>query len=88
MLCTQPPPNTRNRVISNCGPESIKIQEYDCCKSNRNENSESYMGGVKLKEAFSTKYLGEFISSDGTNTDNIAARKKRGFWTGRRYAKC
>ena len=51
----------------------------DCWKSNRNENSEIYMGGVKVKEAFITKYLGEVISSDGTNTENIAARKKRGF---------
>ena len=103
--------------MSNCGPESIQIQEYvniksgskklqfapdktsrlhigrkrpefkcensyiDSWGSNRNENSDIYLGGVKVKEAFSTKYLGELISSDGSNTENIAARKKRGFGT-------
>ena len=36
---------------------------------------------MKVKETFSTKYLGEVISSDGKNTDNIPQRKKRGFGT-------
>ena len=45
--------------------------------SKPSENSESLTGRVKVKETFSTKYLGEVISLDGTNTENIAARKKR-----------
>ena len=36
---------------------------------------------MRIKETLSTKYLGEVISSDGTNKENIAARKGRGFGT-------
>ena len=43
--------------------------------------SEKYLGKVKVQETWSTKYLGEIISSDGTNKENVAARKKRGFGT-------
>ena len=36
---------------------------------------------MRIKETRSTKYLGEVISSDGTNTENVAARKRQGFGT-------
>ena len=34
-----------------------------------------------MKETYSTKYLGEVLSSDGRNTDNISERRKRGLGT-------
>ena len=34
-----------------------------------------------MKETWCTKYLGEVISSDGKNTENMSARTKRGFGT-------
>ena len=42
---------------------------------------------VKVKETTRTKYLGEIISSDGKNTENISARKNRGFGTVRDITK-
>ena len=43
--------------------------------------SEKFSGQVKVKEVFSTKYLGEIISSDGSNTQNVTDRRNRGFGT-------
>ena len=43
--------------------------------------NEEYGGQVKVKETHSTKYLGEVVSSDGKNIDNISQRRKRGFGT-------
>ena len=37
------------------------------------------MKSVRVKETYKTKYLGGVISSDGTNCENIAGSKKRGF---------
>ena len=53
----------------------------DCWDLDKVENVEKYRGKVKVKEVFSTKYLGEVICCDGTNTENVAARVKRGFGT-------
>ena len=36
---------------------------------------------IRVKDTFQTKYLGEIISSDGTNCENLAGRKKRGWGT-------
>ena len=57
--------------------ENVHIDSWETDKI----SSEKYLGKVKVKNTNSTKYLGEIISSSGTNTDNIAARKKRGFGT-------
>ena len=53
----------------------------DSWEEDLTNHSEQYSGKVKVKEIWSTKYLGEIISSDGKNTENISARKKRGFGT-------
>ena len=53
----------------------------DCWETDQTKPTEKYLGKVKVQQTFSTKYLGEIISSDGTNTQNIAARKQRGFGT-------
>lgn len=42
---------------------------------------DKFVGKVKVKEMYSTKYLGEILSSDGKNTENISARQKRGYGT-------
>ena len=36
---------------------------------------------MKVKEVFSTKYLGEIICSDGSNNKNVTDRRNRGFGT-------
>ena len=53
----------------------------DSWEEDINSLTEKFQGKVKVREVWSTKYLGEIISSDGKNTDNISARKKRGFGT-------
>ena len=53
----------------------------DSWKSDLKRTNEHYEGEVKVKQTFQTKYLGEVISSDGTNTANITNRKGRGFGT-------
>ena len=47
----------------------------------KSELIEQYAGQVKVKATISTKYLGEVISSDGKNSENISQRRKRGFGT-------
>ena len=44
-------------------------------------SKDMYAGQVKVKVTYSTKYLGEVISTDGKNTDNITQRRNRGFGT-------
>ena len=107
-------------AISNCGPESLQIQEFlniktgskklqyatdktfrmhigkknpafKCentyidswkqTKSSQTMFTETYEGRIKVKQVFKTKYLGEVICSDGSNTANISNRKGRGFGT-------
>ena len=58
-----------------------KTSFIDCWGTDQIDNQEKYQGKVKVKETYSTKYLGEVISCDGTNTENVAARAKRGFGT-------
>jgi hypothetical protein len=67
-----------------------KKPEYKCEKSyidswtidqTKSELNEEYAGQVQVKATFSTKYLGEVISSDGKNAENISHRRKRGFGT-------
>ena len=65
-----------------------KINAYKCensyidsWKTDKQYAKEQYSGQVKVKETYSTKYLGEVLSSDGRNTDNISERRKRGFGT-------
>ena len=43
--------------------------------------TEKFMGSVKVRQTQKIKYLGEIISSDGTNSANVSARMKRGFGT-------
>ena len=45
------------------------------------DNVDKYRGKVKVKETYSTKYLGEVISCDGSNTENVTARVQRGYGT-------
>ena len=53
----------------------------DSWEEDMNTHIEKFQGKVKVKEVWSSKYLGEIISSDGKNTENISTRKKRGFGT-------
>ena len=53
----------------------------DCWETDQSTATEKYLGKVKVQQSYTSKYLGEMISSDGTNTANIAARKRRGFGT-------
>ena len=39
-----------------------------------------YQATFWVKETYSTIYLAEVISCDGTNSENVAAEKRRGFW--------
>jgi hypothetical protein len=57
-------------------------QSYiDSWNIDRIQNTEKYVGAVKVKSTNTIKYLGELISSDGTNTENVAARVRRGYGT-------
>ena len=49
------------------------------------EDNPLQLKSVKVKETTETRYLGEIISSDGKNTQNIAARKKQRLWYCSRY---
>ena len=60
--------------------ENSYIDSWRCDRS-QNIYNEYYEGKVIAKHTFQTKYLGEVISSDGTNTANISNRKRRGFGT-------
>ena len=60
--------------------ENSYIDSWRCDRS-PNSYNEYYEGKVIAKHTFQTKYLGEVISSDGTNTANISNRKRRGFGT-------
>ena len=42
---------------------------------------DKFVGKVKVKEMYSKKYLGEILSLDGKNTENISAKQKRGYGT-------
>ena len=53
----------------------------DCWETDQSTATEKYLGKVKVQQSYTSKCLGEMISSDGTNTANIAARKRRGFGT-------
>ena len=62
--------------------------EYKCEQSfvdswvvDRSSLTDKYSGAVKVKFTNTIKYLGERISSDGTNTENVAARTGRGYGT-------
>ena len=62
--------------------------EYDCKKSyidswvkDRSSPTEKYGGVVQVKSTNIIKYLRELISSDGTNTENVVARTRKGYVT-------
>ena len=57
-----------------------RVAKIDCWEEDQQKSTQ-------IKEVYSTKYLGEVISSDGTNTENIAQRKKRGYGTVRDITK-
>ena len=61
--------------------ENAYIDSLETGKSSKINDTETFAGPVRIKETRSTKYLGEVISSDGTNTENVAARKRRGCGT-------
>ena len=57
---------------------SYKCQDTDIFRWDEDDLTHS---SIKVKETYITKYLGEIISSDGTNTKNVSNRKGRGFGT-------
>ena len=57
--------------------ENIFIDSWETNKI----STEKYIGKVRVRNTYCTKYLGEVICTSGTNTENILSRKKRGFGT-------
>ena len=52
------------------------------------EYAEQFCGQVKVRELFSTKYLGEIICSEGSNTKNVTDGRNRGFGKAKKSRKC
>ena len=57
---------------------SFKCQDSNIFRWDEDDHTYSK---VIVKETYATKYLGEIISSDGTNAKNVSIRKGRGFGT-------
>ena len=56
-----------------------KIQENKNILTCQIHQTEYLVPSVPVKSVTSKKYLGDIIMSDGSNTENIMSRKKRGF---------
>ena len=54
------------------------MTETEVKNTNTEDESEVFNGEEELKETENTKYLGQFISNDGTNTKNIENRVQKG----------
>ena len=66
----------RSKQIYKCKDAFIGSWEEDITTL-----TEKFQGKVKVKEVWSSNYLGVIISSDGKISENISARKKKGFGT-------
>ena len=55
------------------GQETCKVMTI----GNHNEQNEWQLGDMKIQRCSTYKYLGDVISDNGKNKDNIADRKKR-----------
>ena len=59
--------------------DSWKIETKTEVKTKSVEQIDVFDGDVEMEESGEEKYLGDLITSDGSNKKNVAARKGRGF---------
>ena len=67
-----------------CNPiylDQWKTEEIENTKTGKVELQESFAGKVKINEVSEVKYLGNMLSSEGTNITDIQAKCNRGVGT-------
>ena len=68
----------KSQFCPNLSIDKWKVKQVKCASTGQFELSEEIVGKHQLKSVDDQKYLGDLLTSSGTNKLNIAARKTKG----------